>query len=74
MTEKDKEKVQKVAKDTEWIWKNLLMGAAFVLVLGILAAWSLGIITRHGKVVKTPDFSSLTVEHIEALRVGHPVP
>ena len=67
MTEKDKEKVQKVAKDTEWIWKNLLLGVAFVLVLGILAAWALGLITRHGKVVKTPDFSSLTVAEAQEL-------
>jgi hypothetical protein len=57
----DKKKVQKVAQQTQWIWKNLLLGAAFVLVLGILAAWGLGIITRHGKVVRTPDFSNLTV-------------
>ena len=63
----DKEKVQKVAKQTRWIWKNLLLGVAFVLVLGILAAWSLGIITRHGQVVKTPDFSNLTVPQAREL-------
>ena len=67
MTNKDKEKVQKVAKDTEWIWKNILLGAAFVFVLGLLAAWGLGIITRHGKVVKTPDFSNLTVAQAKEL-------
>ena len=43
----DKKKVQQVAKDTRWIWKNLLLGVAFVLVLGILTAWALGLITRH---------------------------
>ena len=32
----DKKKVQQVARDTRWIWKNLLLGVAFVLVLGIL--------------------------------------
>jgi beta-lactam-binding protein with PASTA domain len=63
----EKEKVQKVAKQTRWIWKNLLLGVAFVLVLGILAALSLGIITRHGQVVKTPDFSNLTVPQAREL-------
>ena len=67
MTNKDKEKVQNVAKDTEWIWKNILLGVAFVFLLGFLAAWGLGIITRHGKVVKTPDFSNLTVTQAKEL-------
>ena len=63
----DKKKVQQVARDTRWIWKNLLLGVAFVLVLGILTAWALGLITRHGKIVKTPDFSSLTVQQAQKL-------
>ena len=63
----DKEKVQKVAEQTRWIWKNLLLGVAFVLVLGLLAAWGLGIVTRHGKVVTTPDFSNLTVAQAREL-------
>jgi beta-lactam-binding protein with PASTA domain len=63
----DKKKVQKVAKDTRWIWKNLLLGVAFVFVLGFLAAWCLGVITRHGKVVTTPDFANLTVPQAQEL-------
>lgn len=63
----DKKKVQKVAKDTRWIWMNLLLGVAFVMVLGILTAWALGIITRHGQVVKTPDFANLTVPQAQEL-------
>ena len=63
----DKKKVQKVAKDTRWIWMNLLLGVAFVMVLGILTAWALGIITRHGQVVKTPDFTNLTVSQAQEL-------
>ena len=63
----DKKKVQKVAKDTRWIWMNLLLGVAFVMVLGILTAWALGIITRHGQVVKTPDFANLTVSQAKEL-------
>ena len=63
----DKKKVQKVAKDTRWIWKNLLLGAAFVLALGILATLSLSVITRHGKTVPAPDFSNLTVQEAQEL-------
>ena len=63
----DKKQVQKVAKDTRWIWKNLLLGVAFVVALGVLAAVSLGLITRHGKTVTTPDFSSLTVAEARQL-------
>lgn len=63
----DKKKVQKVAKDSRWIWMNLLLGVAFVMVLGILTAWALGIITRHGQVVKTPDFANLTVSQAQEL-------
>ena len=63
----DKKKVQKVAKDTRWIWMNLLLGVAFVMVLCILTAWALGIITRHGQVVKTPDFANLTVSQAQEL-------
>ena len=33
----DKKKVEQVVRDTRWIWKNLLLGAAFIVVLGILA-------------------------------------
>ena len=63
----DKKKVQKVAKNTRWIWKNILLGVAFVMVLGLLAAWSLGLITRHGQVVKTPDFANLSVPQAKEL-------
>lgn len=63
----DKKNVKKVAKDTRWIWKNILLGVVFVLVLGILVSWAMGLITRHGQVVKAPDFSSLTVKQAEKL-------
>jgi beta-lactam-binding protein with PASTA domain len=63
----DKKKVQKVARNTRWIWMNLLFGVAFVIVLGILTAWGLGLITRHGQVVKTPDFANLTVPQAQEL-------
>ena len=52
-----------------WIAKNLL-GAAIYIVL-LLAGVSIGLnlITRHGKTVTTPDFTNLSVP--EATRLAH---
>ena len=63
----DKKKVEQVVRDTRWIWKNLLLGAAFIVVLGILASIGLNLITRHGKTVVTPDFSNLTLSQARQL-------
>lgn len=46
----------------KWIWKNLLGGVIFVVVLMIGAAIGLRVITRHGQTVKAPDFTNLSVE------------
>ena len=63
----DKKKVEQVVRDTRWIWKNLLLCAAFIVVLGILASIGLNLITRHGKTVVTPDFSNLTLSQARQL-------
>jgi len=44
-----------------WIVKNLLWAAVFVAVLLIGVSVSLNVITHHGKTVKTPDFTNLSV-------------
>ena len=62
-----KEKATALVKKERWILKNLLLGAAFVLVLGVLATLSLNVITHHGKTVTTPDFSNLTVPQAREL-------
>ena len=63
----DKKKVEKVAKDTRWIWQNLLLGAAFIVAMGLLASIGLNLIPRHGKTVITPDFANLTVPQARQL-------
>ena len=50
-----------------WIVKNLLGAVVFVLALVLVASFVLGRITRHGQVVKTPDFSNLTVPQAREL-------
>ena len=56
-----KEKSEKIVKDHKWIWKNLLLAAAFVVLLVVLVSVGLRLITRHGKTVVAPDFTNLTV-------------
>ena len=56
-----KEKSDKVVKNSGWIWKNLLLAAAFIVLLVVLVTVGLRIITRHGKTVVAPDFTNLTV-------------
>lgn len=50
-----------------WILKNLIMAAIFVVLLIIATSVTLRVITRHGKTVVAPDFSNLTVDQAEAL-------
>lgn len=56
-----KEKSEKIVKDNKWIWKNLLLAAAFIVLLVVLVSVGLRFITRHGKTVVAPDFTNLTV-------------
>jgi len=60
-------KAKAIAKKERWILKNLVWGFAFVMILGLVASLSLGIITRHGKTVTTPDFTNLTVPQAKQL-------
>ena len=62
-----KEKAKKAVKDNQWIWRNLLMAFAFIMLLVVGASISLRIITRHGKTVIAPDFTNLTVAQAEVL-------
>lgn len=55
------------SKNNHWILKNLAAAVAFFLLLAILAGVGLNIITRHGKTVKAPDFTSLTVAQAQEL-------
>ena len=57
-----------MALKDNWIVKNLLGAAAFLLVLALAATVGLNLITRHGKNVQAPDFTNLTLE--EARRVA----
>ena len=54
-------------KDYKWIWKNLLLAAAFLTVLVVLVSVGLRIITHHGKTVMAPDFTNLTVAQAQVL-------
>ena len=62
-----KAKAKDLAKKESWIWKNLLGGAAFIVVLLIVAALGLRLITRHGKTVTAPDFTNLSVAQAQTL-------
>lgn len=62
-----KEKAKKAVKDNQWIWRNLLMAFAFIMLLVVGASISLRIITRHGKTVIAPDFTNLTVAQADVL-------
>lgn len=46
---------------SNWIVRNLLMGAAFILILTLAVTLFLSIRTRHGKEVTVPDFSNMSV-------------
>jgi beta-lactam-binding protein with PASTA domain len=50
-----------------WIARNLILAAAFIIVLIISASVFLRVVTRHGKTVTAPDFTNLTVAEAQEL-------
>ena len=56
-----------MAFKNNWIVRNLLAAALFVVALVILASVGLNLITRHGKTVTAPDFTNLSVAQAQAL-------
>lgn len=50
-----------------WIARNLLLAAAFIIILIISVSILLRVVTRHGKTVTAPDFTNLTVEQAQTL-------
>ena len=56
-----------VEKKDRWVLKNLIGAVVFVVALLILASVGLRVITRHGKTVIAPDFTSLSVQEAENL-------
>ena len=50
-----------------WIVRNLLMAAAFLVLLLLLAQVGLSLITRHNKTVTVPDFTNMTVEEARSM-------
>ncbi len=51
----------------KWIWTNVTAAAVLVTLLLVLATLGLNLITRHGKTVRTPDFTNLTVSQAKEL-------
>ena len=52
---------------SHWAVKNILGMAGVYIVVILIAAVSLGIFTRHGKEIKVPDFTGMTVPQAEAM-------
>ena len=52
---------------SNWIVRNLLLAAAFVVMLLVLAQAGLSLITRHNQKVTVPDFTNMTVAEAHAL-------
>lgn len=50
-----------------WAVKNILGMAGVYIVVILTAALSLGLFTRHGKEIKVPDFTGMTVPQAESL-------
>jgi beta-lactam-binding protein with PASTA domain len=50
-----------------WIARNLILAAAFIIILIISASVFLRVVTRHGKTVTAPDFTNLTVAEAQEL-------
>ena len=50
-----------------WIARNLILGAAFVLVLVAIISILLSLLTQHGKEISVPDFTNLTYSEAKAL-------
>ena len=67
MAQKKTEENNTVQKKDRWILKNLIGAVVFVGVLLILVSVGLRVITRHGKTVTAPDFTSLSVREAENL-------
>ena len=62
-----REKSEKIVNKHKWIWKNLLLAAAFIALLVVLVSVGLRLITHHGKTVIAPDFTNLTVAQAQVL-------
>jgi len=62
-----KQKAKTLGKKDNWIVKNLVWGAVFIIVLFVAAALGLRVITRHGKTVTAPDFTNLTMQEASHL-------
>ena len=56
-----------MALKKNWIVRNLIGAALFVLALVVLASVGLNLITRHGKTVTAPDFTNLSVAQAQEL-------
>ena len=56
-----------MALKNNWIVRNLIWAAVFVVALVVLASVGLNLITRHGKTVTTPDFTNLSVAQAQQL-------
>lgn len=67
MAQKKTEEKNTVEKKDRWVLKNLIGAVAFVVILLILTSVGLRVITRHGKTVTAPDFTSLSVQEAENL-------
>lgn len=46
---------------SNWVVRNLLAAAFFLLVLVLAVNFLLGLVTRHGKEVAVPDFTNMTL-------------
>lgn len=54
-----------------WIVKNLLGALVFVVVLIVAVSILLNVLTRHGKTVRVPDFTNMSVpEAVQAAQKG----
>ena len=56
-----------MALKDNWILKNVLGAVLFLVLLALVVTIGLNLITRHGKTVKTPDFTNLTVAEAKKL-------
>ena len=64
MTQKKTEENNTEKKD-RWILKNLIGAVVFVVALLVLVSVGLRVVTRHGKTVKAPDFTNLSLQEAE---------
>lgn len=67
MAQKKSEEKNTVEKKDRWVLKNLIGAVAFVVILLILTSVGLRLVTRHGKTVTAPDFTSLNMQEAENL-------